>query len=30
MLVLGPRSTGETTGEWGMISGYGSAQLLIC
>jgi hypothetical protein len=28
MLILGPGSVGETTGDWGVISGYGSAAVL--
>lgn len=28
MQILGPSSVGETTGDWGVVSGYGSADLL--
>jgi heparanase len=28
MLILGPGSVGETTGDWGVTSGYGSAPVL--
>src|SRR3954468_19097140 len=28
MMILGPGSVGETTGDWGVISGYGSTAIL--